>query len=326
MPDAGAAFLAAVPAALREFRSVVALAEGLRSGRLSHALLIHGDSREAIDAVAYALAAAMLGAPFHEPFQHPDLFTLRPSKKARLIAIGDNSSDPNTMRQLLRNIQQTPNQGERKVALIFEADRFNANSANAFLKTLEEPPADTTILLTTVRPHDLLPTIHSRCFHFRIGSPGPTIDDAEWLDWIRRYQGWLGRIRAGHLNAEVRAALILDAYGLCARFQNILARLSAERWKEEKKTLDENLEPDEVDAYEVGFRRGVRNQLFTAIETATAGFAREAAREGPYPVPMLSQALAQLERVNGLLHVNLKEEAAIEAFLLTSLRAWVQAA
>ncbi|MCK5235846.1 MAG: hypothetical protein KAR06_02580, partial [Deltaproteobacteria bacterium] len=50
-----------------------------------------------------------------------------------------------------------------KVAIVDEADKMNLSSANAFLKTLEEPPGETVIILVSARPSVLLPTIISRC-------------------------------------------------------------------------------------------------------------------------------------------------------------------
>ena len=68
-----------------------------------------------------------------------------------------------SIRMLEHRIQLTPNEGIFKVCIIEDADQMNTKAANVFLKTLEEPPADTVIILTTSRPNSLLPTILSRC-------------------------------------------------------------------------------------------------------------------------------------------------------------------
>ena len=62
-----------------------------------------------------------------------------------------------------------PFEGRFKVAIIDEAERMNPNAQNAFLKTLEEPPADSIIILIASQPELLLPTIRSRCqlFEFK---------------------------------------------------------------------------------------------------------------------------------------------------------------
>ena len=64
---------------------------------------------------------------------------------------------------LEHRINLTPNESIFKIYIIEDADQMTIQASNAFLKTLEEPPADTIIILTTSRPNSLLPTILSRC-------------------------------------------------------------------------------------------------------------------------------------------------------------------
>lgn len=68
-----------------------------------------------------------------------------------------------SIRMLEHRIMLSPNEGLKKVYIIEDADLINREAANAFLKTLEEPPNDTIIILTTKKPNVLLPTIISRC-------------------------------------------------------------------------------------------------------------------------------------------------------------------
>jgi DNA polymerase-3 subunit delta' len=68
--------------------------------------------------------------------------------------------------RILPEAARAPIEGDRKVLILFEAERLRGNqneSANAMLKTLEEPPARTVVILVTAAPDDLLPTIRSRC-------------------------------------------------------------------------------------------------------------------------------------------------------------------
>jgi hypothetical protein len=67
------------------------------------------------------------------------------------------------IRTIVQRLMHMPAKGARRVVLILEADRMTDEAANAFLKTLEEPPIDTLFVLTSSRPHYLLPTIRSRC-------------------------------------------------------------------------------------------------------------------------------------------------------------------
>ena len=81
---------------------------------------------------------------------------IEPEKKSRVIAV-------DAVRALNHRIQTSSFAGGWKVAVIKYADRLNDQAANAFLKTLEEPPARTLLLLLTDAPQSLLPTVVSRC-------------------------------------------------------------------------------------------------------------------------------------------------------------------
>lgn len=67
------------------------------------------------------------------------------------------------IRSLIAHLMHMPAKGSMRVVLILEADKMTDEAANAFLKTLEEPPVDTLFILTSSRPDYLLPTIRSRC-------------------------------------------------------------------------------------------------------------------------------------------------------------------
>ncbi|MGB8658736.1 MAG: DNA polymerase III subunit delta' [Candidatus Zixiibacteriota bacterium] len=71
------------------------------------------------------------------------------------------------IRAMQRDISLKPFEGRRKVVIISEAEHMHVSSANSLLKTLEEPPADATIILTTNDLNRLLPTVVSRCQQIR---------------------------------------------------------------------------------------------------------------------------------------------------------------
>ena len=77
----------------------------------------------------------------------------KPSKEIRVDA----------MREAIEFAQRTSARGRGKAMLIYPAERMNAVTANALLKTLEEPPGDMRFVLATEAAHLLLPTIRSRC-------------------------------------------------------------------------------------------------------------------------------------------------------------------
>lgn len=300
---------------LASSRPVKVLERSLEEGRLAHAILLHGENLEALESVALALAGVLLEAPGRAA-QHPDFFSLRPSHKARFIRIEGT-------RELIRNIQHSSHQGGRKVALVYEVDRMNPSAANAFLKTLEEPPADTTILLVTARPYDLLDTIRSRCFNFRLPSELDRIRHEPWENWLTDYRSWLGRLLRGPRTGGEKADMVMTVYGLISRFRLILKDFTDEAWAKEKEGLPEGLTDEEADALEAGLRKGIRQRLFGEIEAHTRQFAlKDCAGESTLPARQLTHSIAELEHAVGLLEVNLNENVALESFLLGSLRTW----
>jgi len=86
----------------------------------------------------------------------PHLIILSPFGPANQIQIGQ-------IRDLQRRLMSKAAEGQYKVAVLTDADRMNEVSQNCLLKTLEEPPDHTRILLLTGKPEELLPTVRSRC-------------------------------------------------------------------------------------------------------------------------------------------------------------------
>lgn len=115
--------------------------------------------------------------------------------------------------------------------------------------------------------------------------------------------------------------MIFAAYGLIHRFTQYLAAKAEEAVESQETTLSA-MDDDEREAQEVGIRRGVRREALRELESATRRAAHEASHEAPFKSVALAQAVDELEKVSGLLEVNLKEEAALEAFFLRSLRIW----
>jgi len=95
---------------------------------------------------------------------HPDLFTLKPLEENKEISIEQ-------VRGLIKFLTQTSNQGGYKVVILEQTEMLNRNSANALLKSLEEPAGKSILLLQTNQINRLLPTIVSRCL--KIACPKP---------------------------------------------------------------------------------------------------------------------------------------------------------
>jgi DNA polymerase-3 subunit delta' len=173
-------------------------AASIENGRMGHSYLLTGDRSEALENLALGLAGQVLDAA---PQEHPDFHAVRPESKSRHITVEQ-------VRELERELYLRPFSAPLKVAVIFDAERMclgGASAANAFLKTLEEPPAHTLILLTSGRPAMLLPTIISRCLRLDLGfedikaAPGPE------PGWIGR---WNGRQPNAALQAYARAQIL----------------------------------------------------------------------------------------------------------------------
>lgn len=113
-----------------------------------------------------------------------DLFTVKPSGAMRQISVDD-------IRDLCRSIALSPKMSDKKCAIVRDVDRMNTAAANAFLKTLEEPPLDTVIILTTAKSNNVLPTIVSRCLVVRIPSFKTLVYDDVVSDWLSEYTAWL---------------------------------------------------------------------------------------------------------------------------------------
>ncbi len=310
------------PESLAGTPAVVVIEKALQRDRLGHSLLLHGDDLDTLVLVANAIADRLLNEPaspkHYLPEQHPDCFALRPTGKLRFI-------QAESTRELIGKTQVSPAVGRRKVAIIYEADRMNPAAANIFLKTLEEPPGRTTLILLTTRPYALLPTIRSRCLHFRFAATAAPLAHPGLPSWKADYQSWLGRLADGVSGSQAVAEQVFALYGLVTRFNAILRDATTQVWNAQKGNLPPDLAEEEQVAIETGIANGIRQKLFTEIEQATLAFARPrlAASDGAVR-RALADAVAELERCNSLLRVNLNESAALEQFLLTSLRVWTK--
>lgn len=146
-----------------------------------------------------------------EAHVHPDIIWIEPESKSRVIKIEQ-------IRDLNVFINQTSYEGGWKAAILLDADRLNENAANAFLKTLEEPPQRCLLLLVTESAQRLIPTILSRCQRVHIGEhvdfTSASKVETAMLDWLRRRTDQsLGMAQAAWINAilnEIRDAAEIE--------------------------------------------------------------------------------------------------------------------
>ena len=155
----------------------------IASGKLSHAYLIEGGEGCGKTYFARFAAAAVLCTGDKPPCgkcpscvkalagSHPDLFYFSPDKKA--------SMGVETVRDIKKSLFFMPNDGDRKVYIIDDAQKMTVQAQNALLKFIEEPPASVLFFIVADKKESLLPTVVSRT---RIISLAPS-DNAD----IRRF-------------------------------------------------------------------------------------------------------------------------------------------
>jgi len=284
------------------------LARARAEGRMPHAVLLTGADGGVLARAAEQLAAMHLGEA--DPLAHPDCRVLRPAKKSRRIVI-ENVTE---VVAALRLSSLTP----RRIVIVNEPDRFLSESANAFLKTLEEPPPGTLIILQTTHYYRVLPTILSRCLRFHVGGEAPVIADSSWQDWLREMERLLARMVKGPASPQARVSeVFIPLYALCARFE-VLLELFVEEALEAAPPpppTDED-EDDAEEAYEESVRRGVRARMLVSVEEKL----RLVGRAHPGCAAQVAEAVGHLEDARRRMELNYQVLASFEQFLLRTLR------
>jgi len=151
--------------------------------RLAHAYLISGPPGSGKQGLAAELASLVNGTAPSDVFsaRARDIFVAQPESKSRRIVIEQ-------IRDLEHALQMRASNGRRKVAIVSDADRLQPQAANAFLKTLEEPPKDSLLLLLSALPEALPETILSRCIAIPLAPEGHPKNKAEEKKLVKLLQ------------------------------------------------------------------------------------------------------------------------------------------
>ena len=230
-------------------RAMDALQAALRSGSLHHAYLFAGPEGVGKELAAVGLAQALTCPEAPEvgcgkcasclrvaKGLHPDVTWVMPDDERVSRGLAGRSDFTGTPSrdirvEQIRGLQERLSlhglESRRKVALVTSAHRMNESAQNAFLKTLEEPPSDTTIILVAASMDRLLPTIRSRCSKVHFG-PLPVDLVAQRVQQERKLDPQTAALAAVMSGGSLGRALSLDVAGLAQR-KEILTRFEALR-------------------------------------------------------------------------------------------------
>ncbi len=170
---------------------------------------------------------------------------MRPESKSRVITIDQ-------VRDLMHTVHLKPTVAEFKVGVVVAADRLNPQAGNAFLKTLEEPPADSILVLLTTEPQRILETILSRCLRLSFGG--------EAAQSRARHAAWL----AGFSELAARSGR-----GLMARYQllSLITKKLAEQKADIEKSLAARSPLEQYEDLDPRMRDKLEDELAAAIES-----------------------------------------------------------
>lgn len=329
-------------------QGVQLLQRSLARGRLGHAYLFTGHQLDELETLARTLAKtlncqhpvrtaagaaatdccdACLVCRKIDGENHGDVHWVRPESKSRIITIEQ-------VRELSREIHLKPNEAEFKVAVVVAADRLNPQAANAFLKTLEEPPPKSVLVLLTTDPSRLLETILSRCLRLSFGGAGVQRLDEAMMGWLTRFSDLAATEQKSLLSRyRLMDVLLRRLAELKAEIEKRLSERSPlERYEDADKDLRDKWEDELAAAIEAEYRRR-RGELLLTVQWWLRDVwlhCLRATQEGlSFPqlagTPRLAQRLTPqqalenlraLEATQRLLHTNVQEPLALEVGLL----------
>jgi DNA polymerase-3 subunit delta' len=210
-----------------------------------------------------------------EELEGERLRVLRPQMKSRRIGVG-------MVRSLEHMLHLACGPEQWKVGVVVEAERMSEQAANAFLKTLEEPPAQTLILLLTEMPEGMLPTIRSRCVRLPLQGHGMVVDEhgAKLLEVLAAMgAGAIGNACGALALRAAVAAVLAEAKGAIEDEMAELRREEEEHYKKTTESSDwlEKREDEHLAAVQSDYLR-VRQRLIDLLAAWLCDVLRHKAR------------------------------------------------
>ena len=302
-------------------------------GRLGHAyLLIGGNSAFAL---AKDLAALVVRAEAEGVLAHQDVHLVEPESKSRRIVVEQMRELENSLRLRASAV------GGRKVGIVREADRLQVQASNAFLKTLEEPPAQSLLLMVTALPESLPETILSRCIKVVLreneaaGAVEAGPEEREVLNLLARHAreypvtstpsvaaGYQFLREFSQLLSAARARMQAEAEGALKREQAQYGQTTDGTWLSEREAYHKGLadaryvaERSRLVELLAGWWRDVlRHQ--TAQSTAPGSHDGASSFAGRLSTPEVLHRLSLLEELRENLDRNIQEALALEVAFL----------
>ena len=268
--------------------------------KIPQSVLVCGSDFKTLCTFVGQWSARLLAVSEAEVAKCPDFHAVWPTGKMRQISV-------DALREFNRNVYVTAHRDGRKVFVIYEADRLNGAAANALLKTLEEPTADTSIFLVTVRPYDLLPTLRSRCWFVQINEAASEERDEALEAWLSDFKQQILTVCMQKNDASP-----MHMYGLLYRLQAYLSK------KIESLSLadDETLSEEEQAAQKAGLEKQCLQGIFRRIEQTLSAMVRDP-QTFPSTAEFYPRWVSALEQCYRRTEVNFGAVAALEAFWLS---------
>jgi DNA polymerase-3 subunit delta' len=331
------------------------LQRSLERGRLAHAYLFTGHELSELEAIAQTLAKTLNcqqpvrsrdGVAIDSCDQcancrkiangnHADVHWVRPESKSRTVSVSQ-------MRDLMHDINLKPTEAEYKVAIIVAADRLNVQGANAFLKTLEEPPPRSVLILLTTEQQRLLETIISRCLRLNFAGDGPRPLATADMEWLANFSDMASAEEKSLISRYRLMDVLLQKLNAMKTSidENLTAKSPLQKYDDVEKDLRDKWEDELTASIEAEYRRqrtdllailqrwlrdvwlmsiGTRNTKHETRNTDLLNFPDLIGTKKVASRITAQDAVENLQIIEGtqrLLHTNVQEALALEVGLL----------